>query len=231
MIALALQLPPVVPIHYSPMELVIEPQHRLSNKAFFSSAFTSSISSNIQNQNSLLLSDVVQVQELSSEENIPNPQTKQGDSVEGQLYATLTRDITENSKLYKTDLVERVLDANTIKLQKTGLVSLAAVQTPQTGGFPECTTTSPSKQIRQLLPAKSEVRVRIIEESSNNVKRVLLIKHSGAQGNTGSLVPVLVNSELVKAGYARPVSRARPATEQALPGIVHTLDELQQSAK
>jgi endonuclease YncB( thermonuclease family) len=128
------------------------------------------------------------------------------------------------------DKVIRTLDANTIKLEKTGLVSLAGIYTPQTGGFPECTTTSPSKQLRRLLPPETPVRVRVLTSSNTkkNVKQVLVIKPSAT---TSSDAPTLIHAELVKTGFAKPVQRGQQEAEQVLPGITRALKELQQQAK
>ena len=121
------------------------------------------------------------------------------------------------------------LDANTIKLEQGGLVALAGVQTPQMGGFPECSSAAPSRQLQKLLPAKSSVQVRYLvpkddTSTSNSIPRVLLVLGSGEEVR-------LVNAELIQSGYAKPVPRGRQAAEEALPGFTQALIELNQQAK
>ena len=75
----------------------------------------------------------------------------------------------------ETDEVVRVVDANTVKLKRNGLVTFAAVQTPSGYGstdqnfrFPECMTKSPSSKVRQLLPAKTNVLVLFVDNNANS---------------------------------------------------------------
>jgi hypothetical protein len=95
---------------------------------------------------------------------------------------------------FKKDQVIRVIDANTIKLQKSGLVSLAAVKTPTPGSgnfqFPECFTYSPAYKLRLLLPAKTSVLVKIVSSS----QQAVIVRNNDM---------TLVNQEIIKAGFAR----------------------------
>jgi endonuclease YncB( thermonuclease family) len=97
-----------------------------------------------------------------------------------------------SSRDFQKDKVIRVIDANTIKLQKSGLVSLAAVKTPTPGfgnfQFPECFTYSPAYKLRMLLPKNTPVLVKIV--SSN---QAVIVRND----------MTLVNQELVEAGFAR----------------------------
>ena len=125
-------------------------------------------------------------------------------------------------KQFKSDTVVRILDANTIKLEKSGLVSLAGAQTPSIGGFPDCTATSPSKQLRKSLPKNANVGVKILRDGSEsaNVVRALILRDD-----------MLVNAEVVQAGFAKPVARGRAAAEELLPGFTEELNRLNQQAK
>jgi len=106
-----------------------------------------------------------------------------------------------SSGLWKDDKVIRVLDANTIKLEKTGLVSLAAVRTPQPGSstfeFSECLSRSPSYKLKQLLAKDEKVRVQTAVSggsSGSNLPQAVLVRAGDG---------MVVNEELVRTGYAR----------------------------
>jgi len=127
--------------------------------------------------------------------------------------------------------VVRVLDANTVKLKRGGLVTFAAVGSPsgynqQDFSFPECMTKSPSSKTRNLLPAKSRVGVYYVNtyRVDGNKPRSALVVTDKEE--------LLVNLELVKSGFARPVSRGSEEVEQAL-GVqfIKELREMQQQAK
>lgn len=125
------------------------------------------------------------------------------------------------------DEVVRVMDSNTVKLKRNGLVTFGAVQTPSgyksNFQFPVCMTKSPSSKARQLLPAGSKIGVCMLDDSQSNKRprAALLITNDGT----------LVNSELVRSGFARPVSRGREASEVMLPGLTQQLNALQREAK
>lgn len=142
------------------------------------------------------------------------------------------------SKYYKSDTVIRVLDANTIKLEQGGLVSLAGVQTPLTGGFPDCFSSAPSKKLQQLLPKNSAVQLLYLPDSdstttsSSSLPRVLLIVPSTTTANDNTSNNIrLVNSELIRFGYAKPAPRGRIGAEEVLPGFTQALTELNLQAK
>lgn len=131
-------------------------------------------------------------------------------------------------KRLEYDEVVRILDPNTVKLKRSGLASFAAVQTPSgyksNFQFPDCMSKSPSSKVRQLLPAGCKVGVRFIDNDRNSSSRphaALIITKDGA----------LVNSELVRSGFAHPISRGREASEQALPGLTQQLVFLQLEAQ
>jgi len=142
-----------------------------------------------------------------------------------------------NNKKYTRDTVVRILDANTVQLEKAGIVSLAGVQTPTTGGFPECTSTDPSKRLKKLLPAKSTVFVRkTLEETGSGgtvKKRVLLLipTTTTSTPDASTSTTILVNAALVESGYAKPVARGRETAENVFPGFTAALSELNRQAQ
>jgi endonuclease YncB( thermonuclease family) len=100
---------------------------------------------------------------------------------------------------WREDRVIRVLDANTIKLEKTGLVSLGAIKTPQSSGinsfeFSECLTRSPSYKLKQLLSKNEKVRVKKASSGSSGSPQAIIIRTSDR---------LIVNEELVRAGFAQ----------------------------
>mmetsp|Transcript_16799 Transcript_16799/g.25392 ORF Transcript_16799/g.25392 Transcript_16799/m.25392 type:complete len:351 (+) Transcript_16799:72-1124(+) len=128
----------------------------------------------------------------------------------------------------KKDMVVRVVNANTIKLEKLGLVSFGAVQTPSGYGadsFPECMSVNPSFKAKQLLPPKTPVYVVLLSQEKSN---------TSSSGMTRALVwrdSKLVNAELVISGMAKPSKRGQAEAENALPGITKTLQQLQEDAQ
>jgi len=127
---------------------------------------------------------------------------------------------------FKSDEVVRVLDANTVKLKKIGLVSFAGVQTPSgykdEFRFPDCMTKSPSSKAKQLLPQGTQVKVKLTQGENVAKPRALIVLKSNGK---------LVNAELVREGFARPITRGRDASEQLLPGFFNGLMVLQKSAE
>jgi len=125
--------------------------------------------------------------------------------------AKITDDSSSLSSAWKDDRVLRVLDANTIKLEKAGLVSLAAVKTPQPGSstfqFPECFNRSPSYKIKQLLTAKNnnnnnyheKVRVQIVANVDGGNKISTPPQAVVVRSRDG----MVVNEELVRSGFAQ----------------------------
>ena len=136
----------------------------------------------------------------------------------------------------ENDEIVRIIDANTIKLKLNGLVTLAAVNTPsgyndQNFRFPDCFTKSPSSKLRQLLPSGTKVSIVFVDEDNNNNNN-----NTGSSRPRAVLMEVhgktsLVNTDLVREGFAKPVSRGRAKSEQMLPGLSEYLSSLQQEAK
>jgi len=133
---------------------------------------------------------------------------------------------------FEHDQVVRVLDSNTVKLKRNGLVSFAAVQTPsgysdKNFQFPECMTKSPAFKVRQILPSGTKVLVKLFDNNNSS---------SSSSRPKGALVmledkKVLVNTELVKGGFAKPISRGRAEYDKLLPGFSDYLIQLQKQAK
>lgn len=93
------------------------------------------------------------------------------------------------------DRVVRVLDANAVKLERSGVVRLAGASTP-TVGLPECFRYSPSAHLRRALPNGERVAVQITDSS----------RHFGViapRGKAGGPDAPSVNEALVAGGWAR----------------------------
>lgn len=152
-----------------------------------------------------------------------------------QLSRQVEQGVRNNSKLKWTrDKVSRVVDANTVKLEKTGLVSFAAIQTPSAsyngaGGdyFPDCMSYTPAFKAKQLLPSKTPVRVLLVAtkqstSSSTSLPRALVIREEDDK---------FINTELVRVGVAKPSQgRGRHQVDELLPGIIDW-DVLQKQAQ
>lgn len=128
----------------------------------------------------------------------------------------------------ESDEVVRVVDANTVKLKRNGLVSFAAVQTPSGYNdpnfrFPDCMTKSPSSKLRQLLPAKSKVYIQFTENEGGSRPRGALVENQ----DSGEII----NMELVREGFAKPVTRGRLKAEEIMPGISGELSKLHSEAQ
>jgi endonuclease YncB( thermonuclease family) len=137
----------------------------------------------------------------------------------------------------ESDEVVRIIDANTVKLQRNGLVTFAAVQTPSGYNdsnfrFPDCMAKSPSSKIRQLLPPKTKVDVVFTDtnyaagDTSNRPRPVLM------EATRNDKKHFLVNTELVREGFAKPSSKGgRSSIEAILPGYNQELLQLQSEAR
>lgn len=128
---------------------------------------------------------------------------------------------------FESDEVVRVLDSNTVKLKKTGLVSFAGIQTPSgykdDFRFPDCMAKPPVAKAKQLLPKGTKVKIKLVENENVSRPRALILLKSNGK---------LINSELVREGFALPKnSRGRDATEQVLPGFSSDLMLLQKNAE
>ncbi len=127
---------------------------------------------------------------------------------------------------FNSDEVVRVMDPNTVKLKSAGLVSFAMVRTPsgynESFRFPDCMAKSPVSKVKQLLPNGTKVKVKIIGESNGDHTQALIVLKSSEK---------LVNAELVREGFARPITRGRDITERIIPGLSQGLTNLQRQAE
>ncbi|KAJ1631051.1 hypothetical protein T492DRAFT_998410 [Pavlovales sp. CCMP2436] len=105
--------------------------------------------------------------------------------------ATVTR-----QERWRADEVERVLDANVVKLRSSGVVRLAGAVTP-TLGLPECFRYTPSAHIRRALPARTRVEVELTDAGSRRLGLIRL------RGRAGEPQATTVNEALVAGGWAK----------------------------
>lgn len=116
-----------------------------------------------------------------------------------------------STKSFKRDIVIRVLDGNTIKLSKSGLVSLAGVRMPTPGSsnfqFPECLSYSPTYKLRQLLPPHTTVLIETASSSSKIPIPAVLIRSEDY---------LIVNQEIVRCGFGKVVAQKASDQQQFL---------------
>lgn len=106
----------------------------------------------------------------------------------------------------RQDKVERVLDANSVQLQKAGIVKLAGVRMPSPTRttnfeFPPCFSYQPSYKLRQLLPKGIIIRYAVEGDDSSasktTVPSAVLIREDNHLN---------VNQELVRTGFAKVIT-------------------------
>jgi len=170
------------------------------------------------------------------EEDIANNIQRQQESWENTL----------QSLKFVNDEVVRVVDPNTVKLKRNGLVTFGAIQTSSgynsaSFRYPECMKKSSSSKARQFLPPGTKVGIYFADGGGAVVA-------SGSQGQVrprAALVMIkdmrkLVNAELVRFGFARPmISSSSSSSGSALldvydivlPGFIESLGSLQKVAK
>ena len=146
------------------------------------------------------------------------------------------------------DIVVRVLDANTVKLETIGMVSLAAIQTPSgySGEFPECMAYTPASKIKQLLPPNSPVTiVKLVDVAIGSSGKTKIIPTSASPPAGPTVQPrrrppavlmwtkngKLLNVELVRTGMAKPSRRGLEQAEAVLPGLGQALEHSQAEAR
>ena len=135
------------------------------------------------------------------------------------------------AKTWKKDKVVRVVDANTVKLEKQGLITLAGVQMPSVSAnfqFPECFDKAPSYKLRKLLPAGTAVHVQMTSTSSSS--------STSTSAGSAALVVVdadgtLINAALIEAGFGRLKEKSAKQAESFVPNFVANLSSLQQRAQ
>jgi endonuclease YncB( thermonuclease family) len=161
-------------------------------------------------------------------------------TLEDNEYPTLTSNSIHNNAMEFDDLVVRVVDGNTIKLQRRGLVSLAAIQTPSSsysGAFPDCMTYTPASKLKQLLPPDTKVHLILLPSSNElNTKdkqhgvlrpKVLLFLPPNKDEKDNKFV----NLELVRVGMAKPSPRGLREAEMIVPGLTTELERMNEQAK
>ena len=130
----------------------------------------------------------------------------------------------------QTDTVERLFDANTLKLSRSGLVSFAGVRTPSPTSFqfPECLDVSPSSKVRRLLPAGTKVRIKFIDDNDSNnrknIRKAFVVR---------DVDDMFINEELIRSGFAIPSAgseRTRQSIEQIIPGFSNEIKILHEEA-
>ena len=134
------------------------------------------------------------------------------------LLAALNGKSVETTKGFYPDKVIRILDANTIKLEKNGIVSMAGARMPTVGAnfqFPDCLSYSPTYKLRQLIPVGTSVLVKIAGESK---PQAVVVRSEDS---------LFVNEELVRTGFAKTKAITNPDLEPYL----RNLRELQENAQ
>jgi len=160
--------------------------------------------------------------ELSAAASIPSQLFTRASLIEGSVLLTsleqnhVQAPFSTAGLQFKPDIVVRVVHANTVKLENTGLVSLASVRTPTASGnfqFPECLDRAPASKLRQLLSPKTKVQIKAVAPN-----QVLVLRSDNE---------VLINQELVRTGFAR--VRGKNTAEDILPST--HLKALEEQAK
>ncbi|KAL3756912.1 hypothetical protein ACHAWU_005916 [Discostella pseudostelligera] len=123
---------------------------------------------------------------------------------------------------YKLDKIERIIDASTLRLQKSGIVTLQSVRgAGTTYKLPDCMTYSPSHKLKLLLPRGTVVRlvnledVRFVDRSAGLSSSSSSSSISGSKQSLPSSTTtttrvwivresdkLLINEELVRTGFA-----------------------------
>lgn len=110
---------------------------------------------------------------------------------------------------FQNDQVIRVLDANTVKLQKNGIVSLAGVRmpSPESSSFqyPDCFTYKPAYKLKQLIPNKTNVQVKLV--GSKTPQSAILVRSEDS---------LFVNQEIVKTGFGRAQKVSNPELQKVI---------------
>lgn len=110
---------------------------------------------------------------------------------------------------FQNDQVIRVLDANTVKLQKNGIVSLAGVRmpSPESSSFqyPDCFTYKPAYKLKQLIPNKTNVQVKLV--GSKTPQSAILVRSEDS---------LFVNQEIIKTGFGRAQKVSNPELQKVI---------------
>ena len=120
----------------------------------------------------------------------------------------------ESNRKTTVDKVERILDANTVQLERIGTVKLFGARMPsptRSAGFelPPCFSYQPSYKLRQLIPKGTSVDL-VFETTTGGD-----IKSSSSSSKIPSVVIIRrdnglnINQELVRTGYAKVINGKR----------------------
>lgn len=154
---------------------------------------------------------------------------------------------------YKLDKIERIIDASTLRLQKSGIVTLQSVRgAGTTYKLPDCMTYSPSHKLKLLLPRGTVVRlvnledVRVVDTSAgmSSSSSSSGLKQSLPSSTTTTRLwivresdKLLINEELVRTGFAYvrgggSGSAGASNNVNSLPdNVMHDLIEIEQYAR
>ena len=113
----------------------------------------------------------------------------------------------------ETDLVVRVLDANTVKLERLGVVSMAGARTPSR--LPDCFTYSPAAHLRQLIRPKETVQLQALPAKPKGTQVFLYRARDG----------LFINEALVEGGWAK-TAPLKAGTAGELPSVTDQLQKL-----
>lgn len=105
------------------------------------------------------------------------------------------------ARLPVSDTVVRVLDANSVKLERTGVVQLGGIVVPPR--LPACFPYSPARALRLNLPANTRVDAEVIDRNGRAEAYVVRTRDR-----------VLVNEALARGGWAQARKRAGPYEDQ-----------------
>ena len=153
-----------------------------------------------------------------------------------QAWATLLMSVEDEPdwrtsvKGFRRDRVVRVLsDQPVIKLEKSGLVSLAGLQLPKAYDSSvngNCASfTTPTAKLQQLLPPGTNVRVGFIDDDRIPRKAVLVLSSSDGTSLTS------VQGEMIRRGYSRVSQKSIDTIQPLAPGLVDEWIFLENDAK
>ena len=148
--------------------------------------------------------------------------------IEGSLLLSSLSDVGQqdlpfSTKNFQRDQVARILDANTIKLQKAGVVSIAGTRMPTPGSnnfqFPSCFSRGPTYKIRQLIPPNTDVLVKVATKSGGQQSALVIRKEDN----------IVVNVELIRNGFGKVQKVSEPVLQEYLD--TEQLKRLQEEAQ
>lgn len=103
------------------------------------------------------------------------------------------------------DRIARVTDGDTVVLERLGRTRLIGIDTPEVYPVEECFGRAATDRMAQLVPPGTRVRYAFDRERRDRYGRALVFLFAG---------DALINAQLVREGYARPL-RVAPNTSRA----------------